>query len=55
LQKKDAVATHYITDNKDSSGITLGTRPRIYVLNPDGGHSPEPLLVSSDVEEVSFS
>jgi hypothetical protein len=52
---KDSVATHYITDNKQFSGITIGARQRIYVLNPDGGHSPEPLLVSLDIEEVSFS
>lgn len=52
---KDGVATHYITDNRQFSGITIGTRQRIYVLNPDGGHSPEPLLVSLDIEEVSFS
>jgi hypothetical protein len=52
---KDAVATHYITDNKDFLGITLGTRQRIYVLNPDGGHTPEPLLVSLDIEELVFT
>jgi hypothetical protein len=51
---KDGVATHYITDNKEFSGITIGTRQRIYVLNPDGGHAAEPLLVSLDIEEVSF-
>jgi hypothetical protein len=52
---KDSVATHYITDNMQFAGITIGTRQRIYVLNPDGGHSAEPLLVSLDIEEVSFS
>jgi hypothetical protein len=51
---KDSVATHYIADNKQFSGITIGTRQRIYVLNPDGGYAPEPLLVSLDIEEVSF-
>ena len=25
------------------------------VLDPDGGYSPQPLLVSLDVEEVSFN
>jgi hypothetical protein len=52
---KDAVATHYITDNEVFSGITLGTRQRIYVMNPDGGYAPEPLLVALDIEEVVFS
>jgi len=52
---KDSVATHYITDNKEFSGITIGTRQRIYVLNPNGEHSPEPLLVSLDIEQASFS
>jgi hypothetical protein len=51
---KDSVATHHITDNKQFSGITIGTRQRIYVLSPDGGHAAEPLLVSLDIEEVSF-
>jgi hypothetical protein len=52
---KDRVATHYIMNNKVFSGITIGTKQRVYVLNPDGGYSPEPLLVSLDVEEVSFN
>jgi hypothetical protein len=52
---KERTATHYITDNKEFGGITIGTRQRVYVLNPDGGYSPEPLLVSLDVAEVSFT
>jgi hypothetical protein len=51
----ERTATHYITDNKEFSGITIGTRQRVYVLNPDGGYSPEPLLVSLDIEDVSFT
>jgi hypothetical protein len=52
---KDRVATHYIMDNKVFSGIMIGSNQRVYVLNPDGGYSPEPLLVSLDVKEVSFN
>jgi hypothetical protein len=52
---KERTATHYSADYKEFAGIMIGTRRRIYILNPDGSHYPEPLLVSLDIEEVLFS
>jgi hypothetical protein len=51
---KERTATHYMADNKQFDGITIPTRQRIYVLNPDGGYSPETLLVALDIEEASL-
>jgi hypothetical protein len=51
---KERTATHYMADYKQFDGITVPTRQRIYVLNPDGGYSPENLLVALDVEETSL-
>jgi hypothetical protein len=52
---KERTATHYMTDSREFAGFTIATKQRAYVRNPDGGYSPEPLLVSLDVEEVAFS
>ena len=51
----ESAAAHYIHDNKKFSGITIGTRRRVYGLNPDGSYNLEPILVAIDVEDVSFS
>jgi hypothetical protein len=50
----ERTATHYIGDYQEFDGIMIGTRQRVYILNPDGTHAREPLLVSLDVEEVAF-
>ena len=51
----ERTATHYVDDYKDFDGIMIGTRQRVYILNPDGTHTREPILVSLDVEELAFS
>jgi hypothetical protein len=34
--------------------VARHTRQRVHILNPDGTHASEPLLVSLDAEEVVF-
>ena len=51
----ESAAAHVIHDNKEFSGITIGTRRRVYALNPDGSYNLQPILVAIDVEDISFS
>jgi hypothetical protein len=50
----ERTATHYMEDYTPFDGIMISTRQRVYILNPDGSHAREPLLVSLDVEEIVF-
>jgi len=52
---KETVMAHYITEHNVFSGITVGTRQQIYVMNPDGGHTPDSMLYALDVKGVVFS
>lgn len=47
-------AVHYFSDYATVDGIALPTRHLIYVRNPDGGHSTDPLVVSIVVSDVRF-
>jgi hypothetical protein len=47
-------AVHYFSDYATVDGISLPTRHLIYVRNPDGGHSTDPLVVSIVVSDVRF-
>ncbi len=50
-----ASAAHYVSDYDEVAGIRLPTRHRIFPRNPDGKSLPEPLIVSIDLSEISFS
>jgi hypothetical protein len=48
-------ATQIIEDYRDFSGIKIGTKRRIYILNDnDNSYQPEPVLVTIDVIDVHF-
>jgi hypothetical protein len=47
-------AVHYFSDYATVDGINLPNRHLIYVRNPDGGHSTDPLVVSIVVSDVRF-
>ncbi|KQY15864.1 hypothetical protein ASD28_23730 [Massilia sp. Root133] len=47
-------AVHYFSDYTTVDGIALPTRHLIHVRNPDGGHAPDPLVVSIAVSDVRF-
>jgi hypothetical protein len=48
----DIGAAHYVSDIKTFSGIVFPTKHRIFGLQPDNHPSPEPLVVSIDVDEI---
>jgi hypothetical protein len=50
-----APAVHYLSGHTMVQGITLPTRHMIYVRDADGGHQPEPLVVSIDVSAIQFT
>jgi hypothetical protein len=50
-----APAVHYLSGHTTVQGITLPTRHMIYVRDADGGHQPEPLVVSIDVSAIQFT
>jgi hypothetical protein len=50
-----ASAAHYVSDYDEVAGIRLPTKHRIFPRNPDGQSLPEPLIVSIDLSEISFS
>jgi hypothetical protein len=41
-----APAVHYLSDHVTVQGITLPTKHMIFVRDADGGHQPEPVVVS---------
>lgn len=47
-----APAVHYLSGHQTVQGITVATRHRIYVRDADGGHQPEPLVVSIDASAI---
>ena len=48
----DIGAAHYVSDIKKFSGIVFPTKHRIFGLQSDNHPSPEPLVVSIDVDEI---
>jgi hypothetical protein len=48
-------AAHYVYAYDEVAGIRLPTKHRIFPRNPDGRSLPEPLIVSIDLSEVSFT
>ena len=50
-----STAAHYLSDYVEVAGIAVPTRHRILPRQPDGQSVPEPLLVSIDLSEISFT
>jgi hypothetical protein len=48
-------AAHYVSDYDEVAGIKLPTKHRIFPRTPDGQSLAEPLFVSIDLSEISFS
>lgn len=48
-------SAHYVSEFKESSGIVVPTKRRVFVRQPDGKAAPNPLVVSIDLSEVEFS
>jgi hypothetical protein len=46
---------HFMSGYTEVAGIMLPTRHRIFPRQPDGQALPEPLLVSIDLSEISFT
>jgi hypothetical protein len=46
---------HFVSDYVDISGIKFPTKRRIFPRRPDGEASPEPLVVSIDLSEITLS
>jgi hypothetical protein len=49
-----AGAAHYVYDHKEVSGIVIPTKRRVFRRQPDGHHSPEPLIISIDLDRIVF-
>lgn len=49
-----AAGAHYIDDYRETAGIQIAHRRRVYPLGADNQKVPEPLLVSIDITRVSF-
>lgn len=50
-----APAVHYLSGHIEVQGITLPTKHMIYVRDADGGHQPQPLVVSIDVSNIKLA
>jgi hypothetical protein len=48
-------AAHYVSGYTEVAGIRLPTKHRIFPRAPDGQSLPEPLIVSIDLSEISFT
>jgi hypothetical protein len=48
-------AAHYVSDYDEVAGIKLPTKHRIFPRAPDGQSLPEPLFVSIDLSEITFT
>lgn len=46
---------NYASDYREFNGIIVPTTRRVYPKQPDGHKVPEPLLVTIDMSEISFS
>jgi hypothetical protein len=51
----NAPAAHYVSDYVAVQGINLPTRHRVYIRTPEGKAQPEPLIVSIDISDLTFS
>jgi hypothetical protein len=50
-----ATAAHYLSDYLDVDGIIVATKHRILPRTPDGESLAEPLIVSIDLSEITFT
>lgn len=50
-----AAATQYTYNYQDFDGIKVGISRKVFILNEDYTHQPEPVLVTLDIETLSFS
>jgi hypothetical protein len=50
-----AEAAHYVSDHKEVSGIVFPTKRRVFRRQPDGRPTPEPLIVSIDLDRIVLS
>ena len=50
-----SAAAHYLSDYVDVAGIRVPTRHRIFPRTPDGQSLVEPLIVSIDLSEITFT
>jgi hypothetical protein len=50
-----AAAAHYVSDYVDADGIMVPTKHRIVPRTPDGQSLPEPLIVSIDLSQITFT
>ena len=50
-----AGAAHYVYDHKEFSGIVFPTKRRVFRRQPDGCHTPEPLIISIDLDRIVLS
>jgi hypothetical protein len=48
-------AAHYVSDYDEVAGIKLPTKHRIFPRTPDGHSLDEPLIVSIDLSEITFT
>jgi hypothetical protein len=48
-------AAHYVSDYEEVAGIRLPTKHRIFPRAPDGRSLAEPLVVSIDLSEITFT
>jgi len=48
-------ASHFVSDYVDVAGIRVPTKHRIFPRTPDGQSLAEPLIVSIDLSEISFT
>ncbi len=48
-------AAHYLSDYVEVAGILVPTRHRIFPRQSDGQSLPEPLIVSIDLSDISFT
>jgi hypothetical protein len=46
---------HYLSDYQDVAGIRLPTKHRIFPRGPDGQSLADPLIVSIDLSEITFT
>jgi hypothetical protein len=50
-----AAAAHYVSDYDEVAGIKIPTKHRIFPRGPDGQAMTEPLIVSIDLSEITFT
>ena len=48
-------AAHYVYDHKEFSGIVFPTKRRVFRRQPDGHSTPEPLIISLDLDRIVLS